>query len=124
MIENLESRMTDDNRRIINQLIDLIVQFDITDEKGLADLEEFFFMTDDEKLDKVEFCVGKLNRDHYIFEAMPSEDVTKMFDLMDLCNAESDDEKKLYYIIKMFDLAEYDLYLPSTAYKYIMSGQL
>ena len=53
MIENLESRMTDDNRRIINQLIDLIVQFDITDEKGLADLEEFFFMTDDEKLDKV-----------------------------------------------------------------------
>ena len=124
MIDTLRDKENDNNRKLINKLIDLIEKFNIKDINGLSELEEYFFMVDDKKVDKLDYCINKISHDDYIFELMDSEDIEEMNKLKDLFNEEKDEEKKLYYIIKMFDKAGYDLYLPYTTYKYIMNDQL
>ena len=124
MIDTLKDKMNENNMKMINQLEEIINGFNIKDEKSLQELEENFFVIDNEKVDKIEFCLRKINNDDYIFEFMPSEDVRKLHELKDLFNAEENYEKKLFYLVKMFDIAGYDLYLPYTAYKHIMNGDL
>ena len=124
MIEALRDKENDNNHKLIDNLVALIENFNIKDEKGLSELEDYFFMIDDEKVDKLEYCYNKIYHDDYIFEFMDQDKIDEMNKLKDLCNSETDEEKKLYYIIKMFDIAGYELYLPYTAYKYIISGQL
>ena len=124
MIEDLIDKKNDKNNRIIDQLVKLIKDFDIKNEEDLKELEEKFFMVDGQSIDKLGFCTNKMYHDDYIFEFMDIEEIEEMEKLKDLCNSENDEEKKLYYIIKMFDMAGYDLYLPYTAYKYIISEKL
>lgn len=124
MIENLKNKENDNNHDLINKLISLIERFEIKNEDDLSDLEEYFFMADDEKIDKLEFSYNKIYHDDYLFEFMEKDQIDEMNKLKDLCNSEEDTKKKLYYIIKIFDLAGYDLYFPYTTYQFIMSGKL
>ena len=124
MIKDLIDKKNEKNNRIIDQLIKLIEDFDIKNEADLKRLEEDFFMVDNQSVDKIEFCSNKIYKDVYIFEFMDYEDIEEMEKLKDLCNSEPDEQKKLFYIIKLFDKAGYELYLPYTAYKYIISGEL
>ncbi len=58
MLDKLRDKENDNNRKLINKLIDLIEKFNIKDINDLSELEDYFFMVDDKKVDKLDYCIN------------------------------------------------------------------
>ena len=124
MGEELLKKMNNENYRIINELIDLIVEEKIESIEELKNYQDNFFTIDDKKLnhqEQIEYCKKIIYDNPYVKEDMDFIDIQNVRTLKEELKQNKPLEEETKIIIKLMSLMDKDLLLPYDAYNMIMN---
>lgn len=113
-----------ENARIIDDLVSLIIDNEVDDMDELKELEDGNFVKGLTLENKANEAYLSMIKDVYKYDNMNSLQIDRLDDLKDFYNNTHNIEDKILYLIKMYDLLHYQLAFPFCAYSLIIKSRL
>ena len=113
-----------ENARIIDDLVSLIIDNEVDDMDELKELEDGNFVKGLTLENKANEAYLSMIKDVYKYDNMNSLQIDRLDDLKDFYNSSHNIEDKILYLIKMYDLLHYQLAFPFCAYSLILKSRL
>ena len=114
---------TNDNASLIDELVSIIIENDISSLEELRDLEDKYFSSDDMD-NKIKYLYDEMIKDTCKFDNLDSKQIDLYDEMKDKFNTSKSMAEKLVLIIKMYELLNYQLKLPYGCYCLIVSERL
>ena len=114
---------TNDNASLIDELVSIIIENDISSLEELRDLEDKYFPSDDMD-NKIKYLYDEMIKDSYKFDNLDSKQIDLYDEMKDKFINSKSMAEKLVLIIKMYELLNYQLKLPYGCYCLIVSERL
>lgn len=124
LAEALRRFTNNENARIIDDLVSLIIDNEIDDIDELKELEESNFVKGLTLENKASQAYLSMIKDVYKYDNMNTLQINRLDDLKDFYNSSHNIEDKILYLIKMYDLLHYQLAFPFCAYSLILKSRL
>ena len=121
LAEALRRFTNNENARIIDDLVSLIIDNEVDDMDELKELEDGNFV---KGLNLENKAYLSMIKDVYKYDNMNSLQIDRLDDLKDFYNSIHNIEDKILYLIKMYDLLHYQLAFPFCAYSLILKSRL
>lgn len=122
--EALRGFTNNENARIIDDLVSLIIDNEVDDMDELKELEDGNFVKGLTLENKANEAYLSMIKDVYKYDNMNSLQIDRLDDLKDFYNNTHNIEEKILYLIKMYDLLHYQLAFPFCAYSLILKSRL
>ena len=122
--EALRRFTNNENARIIDDLVSLIIDNEVDDMDELKELEDGNFVKGLTLENKANEAYLSMIKDVYKYDNMNSLQIDRLDDLKDFYNNTHNIEDKILYLIKMYDLLHYQLAFPFCAYSLILKSRL
>ena len=122
--EALRRFTNNENARIIDDLVSLIIDNEVDDMDELKELEDGNFVKGLTLENKANEAYLSMIKDVYKYDNMNSLQIDRLDDLKDFYNSSHNIEDKILYLIKMYDLLHYQLAFPFCAYSLILKSRL
>lgn len=124
LAEALRRFTNNENARIIDDLVSLIIDNEVDDMDELKELEDGNFVKGLTLENKANEAYLSMIKDVYKYDNMNSLQIDRLDDLKDFYNSSHNIEDKILYLIKMYDLLHYQLAFPFCAYSLILKSRL
>ena len=124
LAERLRQFTNNENVRIIDDLVSLIIDNEIDNIDELKELEESNFVKGLTLENKASEAYLSMIKDVYKYDNMNSLQIDRLDDLKDFYNNSTSIEDKVLYLIKIYDLLHYQLAFPFCAYSLIIKSRL
>ena len=124
LAEALRRFTNNENARIIDDLVSLIIDNEVDDMDELKELEDGNFIKGLTLENKANEAYLSMIKDVYKYDNMNSLQIDRLDDLKDFYNSSHNIEDKILYLIKMYDLLHYQLAFPFCAYSLILKSRL
>ena len=124
LAEALRRFTNNENARIIDDLVSLIIDNEVDDMDELKELEDGNFVKGLTLENKANEAYLSMIKDVYKYDNMNSLQIDRLDDLKDFYNNTHNIEEKILYLIKMYDLLHYQLAFPFCAYSFIIKSRL
>ena len=124
LAEALRRFTNNENARIIDDLVSLIIDNEVDDMDELKELEDGNFVKGLTLENKANEAYLSMIKDVYKYDNMNSLQIDRLDDLKDFYNSSHNIEDKILYLIKMYDLLHYQLAFPFCAYSLIIKSRL
>ena len=124
LAERLRQFTNNENVRIIDDLVSLIIDNEIDNIDELKELEESNFVKGLTLENKASEAYLSMIKDVYKYDNMNSLQIDRLDDLKDFYNNSTSTEDKVLYLIKIYDLLHYQLAFPFCAYSLIIKSRL
>ena len=124
LAEVLRRFTNNENARIIDDLVSLIIDNEVDDMDELKELEDGNFVKGLTLENKANEAYLSMIKDVYKYDNMNSLQIDRLDDLKDFYNNTHNIEDKILYLIKMYDLLHYQLAFPFCAYSLIIKSRL
>ena len=124
LAERLRQFTNNENVRIIDDLVSLIIDNEVDDMDELKELEDGNFVKGLTLENKANEAYLSMIKDVYKYDNMNSLQIDRLDDLKDFYNNTHNIEDKILYLIKMYDLLHYQLAFPFCAYSLILKSRL
>ena len=124
LAEALRRFTNNENARIIDDLVSLIIDNEVDDMDELKELEDGNFVKGLTLENKANEAYLSMIKDVYKFDNMNTLQINRLDDLKDFYNSSHNIEDKILYLIKMYDLLHYQLAFPFCAYSLILKSRL
>ena len=124
LAEALRGFTNNENARIIDDLVSLIIDNEVDDMDELKELEDGNFVKGLTLENKANEAYLSMIKDVYKYDNMNSLQIERLDDLKDFYNNTHNIEEKILYLIKMYDLLHYQLAFPFCAYSLILKSRL
>lgn len=124
LAEALRRFTNNENARIIDDLVSLIIDNEVDDMDELKELEDGNFVKGLTLENKANEAYLSMIKDVYKYDNMNSLQIDRLDDLKDFYNNTHNIEDKILYLIKMYDLLHYQLAFPFCAYSLIIKSRL
>ena len=124
LAEALRRFTNNENARIIDDFVSLIIDNEIDDLDEFKELEESNFIKGLTLENKASQAYLSMIKDVYKFDNMNTLLINRLDDLKDFYNSSHNIEDKILYLIKMYDLLHYQLAFPFCAYSLIIKSRL
>lgn len=124
--EELKKRINNNNYKIINELIEIIVEENITTIENLKKYQDDYFVVDGRVLshkEQIEYCKNIIMLNPYIPENIDFIDVQKIINLKENLKNENNEKKITTILIELFSILGKSMMLPYDAYKMIIENQ-
>ncbi len=123
LIEKIKQHQGNNNKRICNELIDAINDYNINSEEELLNYEnKFFIETDLNK--RIDMKYKEYLADTSRFEFLDNDDFLNLDEYEKLLNESNDSLEKCKYLILIYDYINFMLYFPYEAYLLIIKDNL
>lgn len=123
LLKNINEHKEKNNVSVCYHLYNLIVKHKINTEENLMDLENKLHITDDIKVrNKLKYNAYISDTTH--LEKLDANDIAELVKYEDLYLAESNDIMKTKYLILIYEINEWEMVFPYTAYKLIIKDLL
>ncbi len=124
LAEALRRFTNNENARIIDDLVSLIIDNEVDDMDELKELEDGNFVKGLTLENKANEAYLSMIKDVYKYDNMNSLQIDRLDDLKEFYNSSHNIEDKILYLIKMYDLLHYQLAFPFCAYSLILKSRL
>ena len=124
LAEALRRFTNNENARIIDDLVSLIIDNEVDDMDELKELEDGNFVKGLTLENKANEAYLSMIKDVYKYDNMNTLQNNRLDDLKDFYNSSHNIEDKILYLIKMYDLLHYQLAFPFCAYSLILKSRL
>ena len=124
LAEALRRFTNNENARIIDDLVSLIIDNEVDDMDELKELEDGNFVKGLTLENKANEAYLSMIKDVYKYDNMNGLQIDRLDDLKDFYNSSHNIEDKILYLIKMYDLLHYQLAFPFCAYSLILKSRL
>ena len=124
LAEALRRFTNNENARIIDDLVSLIIDNEVDDMDELKELEDGNFVKGLTLENKANEAYLSMIKDVYKYDNMNSLQLDRLDDLKEFYNSSHNIEDKILYLIKMYDLLHYQLAFPFCAYSLILKSRL
>ena len=124
LAEALRRFTNNENARIIDDLVSLIIDNEVDDMDELKELEDGNFVKGLTLENKANEAYLSMIKDVYKYDNTNSLQIDRLDDLKDFYNSSHNIEDKILYLIKMYDLLHYQLAFPFCAYSLILKSRL
>ena len=124
LAEALRRFTNNENARIIDDLVSLIIDNEVDDMDELKELEDGNFVKGLTLENKANEAYLSMIKDVYKYDNTNSLQIDRLDDLKDCYNRSHNIEDKILYLIKMYDLLHYQLAFPFCAYSLILKSRL
>ena len=124
LAEALRRFTNNENARIIDDLVSLIIDNEVDDMDELKELEDGNFVKGLTLENKANEAYLSMIKDVYKYDNMNSLQIDRLDDLKDFYNNTHNIEDKILYLIKMYDLLHYQLAFPFWADSLIIKSIL
>ena len=124
LAEALRRFTNNENARIIDDLVSLIIDNEVDDMDELKELEDGNFVKGLTLENKANEAYLSMIKDVYKYDNMNSLQIDRLDDLKDFYNSSHNIEDMILYLIKMYDLLHYQLAFPFCAYSLILKSRL
>ena len=124
LAEALRRFTNNENARIIDDLVSLIIDNEVDDMDELKELEDGNFVKGLTLENKANEAYLSMIKDVYKYDNTNSLQIDRLDDLKDFYNSSHNIEDKILYLIKMYDLLHYQLAFPFCAYSLIIKSRL
>ena len=124
MKEKILNKINNNNYKIINELIDIIIEENIKYEDDLKKYQDSLFVINGKTLkhdDKIDYCINTILNTP-VSEGLFFLDMQEVINFKENINSLSKEEKIKRIII--YSLMDLDMMLPYDAYKLIMNNEL
>ena len=125
MKEEILNKINNNNYKIINELIDIIIEENIKYEDDLKKYQDSLFKIDGKTLkhdEKIDYCINTILNTP-VSEGLFFLDMQEVINFKENINSLSKEEK-IKRIIIIYSLMDLDMMLPYDAYKLIMNNEL
>ena len=128
MKDKIYSKINDENKKIVEELLDIIESEELHSLEDLKKHQDNLFKIDGKymnKNEKINYCINLINNSPYLSEDLDFLEVRDLADMRYKLNDDncSDIEKEIL-IIKIFSLVDYNMMLPYSAYKFILDDKI
>lgn len=124
LAEALRRFTNNENARIIDDLVSLIIDNEVDYMDELKELEDGNFVKGLTLENKANEAYLSMIKDVYKYDNTNSLQIDRLDDLKDFYNSSHNIEDKILYLIKMYDLLHYQLAFPFCAYSLILKSRL
>ena len=124
LAERLRQFTNNENVRIIDDLVSLIIDNEIDNIDELKELEESNFVKGLTLENNASEAYLSMIKDVYKYDNMNSLQIDRLDVLKDFYNNSTSIEDKVLYLIKIYDLLHYQLAFPFCAYSLIIKSRL
>ena len=124
LAEALRRFTNNENARIIDDLVSLIIDNEVDDMDELKELEDGNFVKGLTLENKANEAYLSMIKDVYKYDNTNSLQIDRLDNLKDFYNSSHNIEDKILYLIKMYDLLHYQLAFPFCAYSLILKSRL
>ncbi len=124
MAEALVKFTNNENVRIIDDLVSLIIDNEVDNIDELKELEESNFVKGLTLENKASEAYLSMIKDVYKYDNMNNIQINRLDNLKEFYNSSHNIEDKILYIIKIYDLLHYQLAFPFCAYSLILKSRL
>ncbi len=127
MGEELLKKMNNNNYRIINELIEIIVDENINNIDELRMYQNSFFKVNGKELnhdEQIEYCKKTIKSNTSIKENIDFIDVQKISMIKEKLNNNNSDKEAVVLLIQLMSLLGENMMLPYDAYILIMNNKL
>lgn len=124
LISELESFINEDNRGVVEELINVLMENNIDTYRELADLEESYFDKNMSLLDRISLSYKQMIKDIYKYDNMQVDEIRDLDKMKEEFNNSNDGEEKLILIIKIYNLLGYQMIFPFCCYKMIYERKI
>lgn len=123
LLKNINEHKEKNDISVCYHLYNYIIQHKINSEEDLKMMEDNMFDTENVKIrNDIKFNSYVMDTTHH--EKLDANDIAKLVEYEDLYEKENDEFIKTKYIILIYELNEWELFFPYTAYKLIMEDRL
>ncbi len=126
MKEELLKKINNNNYKIINELIELIVDENISNVSELKEYQNELFRTNGNLLshnDEINYCINNIKTNGFASEKTDFIDLQKIIKLKENLALQSEEEKNMNVII-LYSLLEKEMMLPYDAYIFIINDKI
>ena len=123
LLKKINEHKEKNNISVCYHLYAIILQHNINTEEELLNLENKLHITDEIKV-RNEIKYNAFLSDITHFEKLDANDLAKLERYEDLYLAESNDVMKTKYLILIYEINEWEMVFPYTAYKLIIGDML
>lgn len=124
LISELESFINEDNRGVVEELINVLMENNIHTYRELADLEESYFDKNMSLLDRISLSYKQMIKDIYKYDNMQVDEIRDLDKMKEEFNNSNDVEEKLILIIKIYNLLGYKMIFPFCCYKMVYERKI
>ena len=124
LAEALRRFTNNENARIIDDLVSLIIDNEVDDMDELKELEDGNFVKGLTLENKANEAYLSMIKDVYKYDNTNCLQIDRLDNLKDFYNSSHNIEDKILYLIKMYDLLHYQLAFPFCAYSLILKSRL
>ena len=123
LLKSINAHKEKNNISVCYHLYKYIMQHKIESEEELKRAEDNMFTTDDIRI-RNEINYNSYVADKTHFEKLDANDIAKLVDYEDLYEIETNELIKTKYLILIYEINEWELYFPYTAYQLIIRDML
>lgn len=123
LLKNINDHKKNNNISVCYHLYSYIIQHKIESEEELKKLEDNMFDTDDIKT-RNEIKYNSYITDTTHLEKLDANDLAKLVKYEDLYETETNELIKTKYLILIYEINEWELFFPYTAYQLIIQDML
>lgn len=123
LLKNINDHKENSNISVCYHLYNYIIQHKIESEEELKKLEDNMFDTDDIKI-RNEIKYNSYITDTTHLEKLDANDLAKLVKYEDLYETETNELIKTKYLILIYEINEWELFFPYTAYQLIIQDML
>ncbi len=126
MKEELLKKINNNNYKIINELIELIVDENISNVSELREYQNELFRTNGNLLshnDEINYCINNIKTNGFASEKTDFIDLQKIIKLKENLALQNEEEKNMNVII-LYSLLEKEMMLPYDAYIFIINDKI
>lgn len=123
LLKNINEHKENNNISVCYHLYNYIIQHKIESEEELKKLEDNMFDTDDIKT-RNEIKYNSYITDTTHLEKLDANDLAKLVKYEDLYETETNELIKTKYLILIYEINEWELFFPYTAYQLVIQDML
>lgn len=123
LLKNINEHKEKNNISVCYHLYNFIIQHKAESEEELKKLEDKMFNTNDIKI-RNEIKYNSYVTDITHLEKLDANDITKLVKYEDLYENETNELMKTKYLILIYEINEWELFFPYTAYQLIIKDML
>lgn len=125
LITKLLSHKNDNNKVIVDKLIEIIKEENISSEEELSVLENNIFTINGKLMnmdEKVNYCKALINQGYYDYDGLSLEEINKLKKLKDSLKNNISNVEKILIIVKINLMTEREIMFVKEMYDYIVKG--
>lgn len=125
LVEELRNKMNNDNYKIIEELVQIIIDLKINNLEELKKQEDDLFVYYNKKLtddERINLCMEMIKYTNGDYDLLSFEEIQKYKQLKLELESNISNEEKIKNLIILFNMTDRDMLFLSEAYKFIING--